>query len=58
MAMEEGQASLPDIPYLSENRPPVCMNDTILPTLPMAWPAFSLFYTQAGYDSDEVTNAN
>jgi len=34
------------------------MNDTILATTPMASPAFSLLYSQAGYDSDEATNAN
>jgi len=34
------------------------MNDTILATPPMASPAFSLLYSQAGYDSDEATNAN
>jgi len=57
-ALEEGQASLPDIPYLSENLPPFRMNDTILATPPMASPAFSPLYSQAGYDSDEATNAN
>jgi len=34
------------------------MNDTILATQPMASPAFSPLYSQAGYDSDEVTNSN
>jgi len=57
-ALEKGQASLPDIPYLAESLPPFRMNDTILATLPMAWPAFSPIYSQAGYDSDEATNAN
>ena len=33
-ALEEGQASLPDIPYISENLPPFRMNDTILATPP------------------------
>jgi len=57
-ALEEGQASLPDIPYLAGNLPPCRMNDTILATRPMASPAFSPLYSQAGYDSDEATNAN
>jgi len=57
-ALEAGQASLPDIPYLSESLPPFRMNDTILATPPMASPAFSLHYSQAGYDSDESTYAN
>jgi len=57
-ALEEGQASLPDIPYLSENLPPFRMNDTILATPPMALPAFSPLNSQAGYYSDEATNAN
>jgi len=57
-ALEEGQASLPDIPYLSENLPPFRINDSILATPPMASPAFSPLYSQAGYDSDEATNAN
>jgi len=57
-ALEEGQASLPDIRYRSENLPPFRMNDTILATPPMASPAFSPLYSQAGYDSDEATNAN
>ena len=57
-ALEAGQASLPDIPYLSEGLPPFRMNDTILATPPMASPAFSPLYSQAGYDSDEATNAN
>jgi len=57
-ALEEGQASLPDIPYLSENLPPFCMNDTILTTPPMALPAFSPLHSQAGYDSHEAPNAN
>jgi len=56
-ALEAGQASLPDIPYLSESLPPFRMNDTILGTQPMASPAFSTLYSQAGYDSDEATNA-
>jgi len=34
------------------------MNDTLLATPPMASPAFSPLYSQAGYDSDEATNAN
>jgi len=34
------------------------MNDTILATPPMASPAFGPLYSQAGYDSDEATNAN
>jgi len=34
------------------------MNDTILATPPMASPAFSPLYSQAGYDSDKATNAN
>jgi len=57
-ALEARQASLPDIPYLSESLPPFRMNDTILDTPPMASPAFSPLYSQAGYDSDEATNAN
>jgi len=57
-ALEEGQASLPDISCLSKNLPPFCMNDTILATLLMASPAFSPLYSHAGYDSDEATNAN
>jgi len=57
-ALEEGQASLPDIPYLSESLQPFRMNDTILATLPMASPAFSPLYSQAGYHSDEAANAN
>jgi len=57
-ALEEGQAWLPDIPYLSENLPPFRMNDTILTTLPMALPAFSPLYSQTGFDSHEATNAN
>jgi len=57
-ALEEGQASLPDIPYLSENLPPFGMNDTILATPPMVSPAFSPLHSQAGYDSDEATNTN
>ena len=57
-ALEAGQASLPDIPYLSESHPPFRMNDTILARPPMASPAFSPLYSQAGYDSDEATNAN
>ena len=57
-ALEEGQASLPDIPDLSESLPPFCINNTILATPPMASPAFSPLYSQAGYGSAEVTNAN
>jgi len=57
-ALEEGQASLPDIPYLSESLLPCRMNDAILATPPMASPAFSSLYSQAGYDIDEATNAN
>jgi len=57
-ALEAGQASLPDIPYLSESLPPFGMNDTILATPPRASPALSPLYSQAGYDSDEATNAN
>ena len=57
-ALEAGQASIPDIPYLSESLPPFRMNDTIIATPPMASPAFSPLYSQAGYDSDEATNAN
>jgi len=56
-ALEEGQASLPDIPYLSESLPHFRMNDTILATLPMASPGFGTLYIQAGYDSDEATDA-
>ena len=44
--------------YLSEILRPFRMNDTILATPPMASPAFSPLYSQAGYDSDEATNAN
>jgi len=57
-ALEEDEASLPDIPYLSENLPPFRMNDTILATSPMASPAFSPLYSQPDYDSDEATNPN
>ena len=57
-ALEAGQASLPDILYLSESLPPFRMKDTILATPSMASPAFSPLYSQAGYDSDEATNAN
>jgi len=57
-ALEEGQASLPDIPYLSENLPPFHMNDTTLATPPRASPAFSHLYSKAGYDSDKATYAN
>jgi len=57
-ALEEGQAWLPNIPDLSKSLPPFGMNDTILATPPMASPAFSALYSQAGYDSDEATNAN
>jgi len=56
-ALEEGQASLPDIPYVSENLSLFRMNDTMLATLPMASPAFSPLSSKAGYDSDEATNA-
>ena len=56
--LERGQASLPDIPYLSEHLPPLRMNDNILATPPMASPAFGPLYSQAGYDPDEATNAN
>jgi len=34
------------------------MNDTILATPPIASPAFSPVYSQAGYDSDEAANSN
>jgi len=54
-ALAEGEASLPDIQYLSEKLPPFRMNTTILATPPMAWPAFSPLYSQAGYDCDEAT---
>ena len=47
-ALEQGQALLPDIPYLSEHLPPLRMNDTILATPPMASPAFGPLYSQAG----------
>jgi len=57
-ALEAGQASLPDISYFSESLLPFRMNDTILPTPPIASPAFSPLYSQAGYDSDEANNAN
>jgi len=57
-ALEAGQASLPDVSYLSESLPPFRMCDTILATPPMASPALSPLYSQAGYDSDEATNAN
>jgi len=57
-ALEEGQASLSNIPYVSENLPPFRMNDTILATAHMAWPALSSLYSKAGYDSDEATTAN
>jgi len=57
-ALEAGQASLPDIPYLSESLPPFRMSDTILATPPMASPAFSPLYSQTGYDSDKATNPN
>jgi len=56
--LEAGQASLPDIPYISESLPPFRMNDTILAPVPMASPAFSPLCSQAGNDSDEATNAN
>ena len=57
-ALEEGQASLPDIPYLSESLPPFYINDMILAIPPMALLALSLLYNQAGYNSDKATNAN
>jgi len=57
-ALKAGQASLPDIPYLSESLPPFRMNDTILATPPMASLAFSPLYSQVGYYSDKATNAN
>jgi len=57
-ALEAGQASLPNISYLSESLPPFRINDTILATPRMASPAFSPLYRQAGYDSYEATNAN
>jgi len=57
-ALEECQALLNDIPYLSQSLPPFHMNDTILAPPPMASPAFSPLYSQAGYDSDEAPNAN
>jgi len=50
-ALEEGQASLPDISYLPENLPPFGMNDTILATPFIASLAFSPLYSEAGYDS-------
>jgi len=57
-ALEEGQALLPDIPYLSASLPPFRMNNTILATPLMASPAFTPLYSQAGYYSDEAANAN
>jgi len=57
-ALEAGQPSLPDMPYLSESLLPFRMNNTILATQPMASPAFSPLYSQAGYTSNEATNAN
>jgi len=57
-ALEKGQASLPDIPYLSENLQPFRMNDIILATLPMASPAVSPLYSQAGCHFNKATNAN
>jgi len=57
-ALEAGQASLRNIPYLSESLPPFPMNDTILARTPMASPAFSPLYSEVGYDSDKATNAN
>jgi len=57
-ALEQDQASLPDIPYLSDNLPPFRMNHAILATPHVDSPAFSHLYSQAGYDSDEATNAN
>jgi len=55
---EEGQASLPNIPYLSVSLPHFCMNNTILATPPMASPAFSPLQSHAGYDSNKASNAN
>jgi hypothetical protein len=59
-ALEQGQASLPDIPQLDNHLPPFRMNETILDTPPMASPAFGPLYSQAGYDPEarEATNAN
>jgi len=57
-ALEAGQASLPDLPYLSESLPPFRMNDAIPATPPITLLALSPLYSQAGYDSDEATNAN
>jgi len=57
-ALEAGQASLPNIPYLLERLPQFRMNNTIPATPPMPSPAFSPLYRQRGYDSDEATNAN
>jgi len=57
-ALEAGQALLSNISYLSESLPPFRINDPILGTPPLTSPAFSPLYSQAGYDSDEATNAN
>jgi len=57
-ALEEGQVSLPDIPYLSENLPPFSINHTSFATPPMTSPAFSPRYSQAGYHSAEATKAS
>jgi len=57
-ALEEGQASILDIPYISESLPPFRINNTILATTPLASPAFSPLYSQAVNDSNEATNAN
>jgi len=57
-ALEDGEATLPNIAYLSETLPAFRMNDTILATPPMASPAFGPLYSQAGYNSTEATNAN
>jgi len=57
-ALEADQASLPDIPYLSESLPPSCINNASVATPPIASPAFSPLYSQAAYDSYEATNAN
>jgi len=57
-ALKEGQASLLDIPYLSESLPPFRMTHNILPTPPMAFPAFGLLYSRSRYDSEAPTNPN
>ena len=60
--MECSPSGRPDLapryPYLSGSLPLLHMNDTILATPPMASPALSPLHSQAGYDSDEATNAN